>query len=172
MGGKLLLSIRFETVLSNKHCDITTLQPCNHSEADTRIILHLAHAATQGHTTAYVCTVDSDVVVLAIRFFESLSLSELWVDVGTGRNYRDIRIHTLYSDIGLLKSLALPLFHSLTECDTTSQLFGCGKKTAWAAWTSMPDLTDTLVALTRDPHLFIGWVCIYAARQALCDIHV
>ena len=27
MDGKLLLSISFKTVLSNKHCDITTLQP-------------------------------------------------------------------------------------------------------------------------------------------------
>ena len=34
-------------------------------------------------------------------------------------------------------------------------LLGCGMTAAWAAWTSMPDLTDTLVTLTRDPHLFI-----------------
>ncbi|KAL8593865.1 hypothetical protein ACOMHN_018077 [Nucella lapillus] len=82
MDGKLLLSTRFETVLSNKYCDLTTLQPCNHSEADTRILLHLAHAAKQGHTTAFVRTVDSDVVVLTIRFFESLGLSELWACTG------------------------------------------------------------------------------------------
>ncbi|KAL8561604.1 hypothetical protein ACOMHN_024839 [Nucella lapillus] len=154
MDGNLLLSTRFETVLSNKYCDLTTLQPCNHSEADTRILLHLAHAAKQGHTTAFVRTVDSDVVVLTIRFFESLGLSELWVGFGTGKNYRDIPVHTIYSDLGPSKSLALPLFHSLTGCDTTSQFLGCGKKTAWAEWTSIPDLTDTLVALTHDPDLF------------------
>jgi hypothetical protein len=45
MGGKLLLSTHFETVLSNRHCDLTTLQPSNHTEADTGILLHLAHAA-------------------------------------------------------------------------------------------------------------------------------
>ncbi|KAL8590645.1 hypothetical protein ACOMHN_011080 [Nucella lapillus] len=154
MDGKLLLSTRFETVLSNKYCDLTTLQPCNHSEVDTRILLHLAHAAKQGHTTAFVRTVDSDVIVLTIRFFESLGLSELWVGFGTGKNYRDIPVHTIYSDLGPSKSLALPLFHSLTGCDTTSQFLGCGKETAWAAWTSIPDLTDTLVALTHDPDLF------------------
>ena len=82
--------------------------------------------------TAYVRTVDSGVIDLAIWFFESLSLSELWVGFGTGRNYHDIPIHTLYS-----------------------QLLGCCKKTALAAWSSIPDLTDTLVALTLDPHLFI-----------------
>ena len=64
------------------------------------------------------------------------------------------QIHTIYSALGPSKSLALPLFHSLTGCDTTLQFLGCGKKTAWAAWTSIPDLTDTLVALTHDPDLF------------------
>ena len=146
---------RFETVLSNKHCDLTTLQPCNHSEADTRIFLHLAHAAKQGHTKAYVRTVDSDVVVLAVGFFETLGLTELLVGFGTGRKYRDIPVHTIYSDLGPSKSLALPLFHSLTGCDTTPQLLGCGKKTAWSAWTSLPDLTDTLMALTREPDIFL-----------------
>ena len=63
-------------------------------------------------------------------------------------------ISTQHSNLGPSKSLALPLFHSLTGCDTTSQCLGCGKKTAWAAWTSLPDLTDTLLALTEDPTLF------------------
>jgi hypothetical protein len=154
MDGKLLLSTHFETVLANRDCDLTTLQPCNHSEADTRILLHLAHAVQQGHTTAYVRTVDSDVVVLTVRFFDTLGLSELWVGFGTGKKYCDIPVHVLHSNLGPSKSLALPLFHSLTGCDTTSQFLGCGKKTAWAAWTSLPDLTDTLVALTEDPTLF------------------
>ena len=84
MRGKLLLTTRFETVLSNMPCDVTKLQKFNHSEADTRILLHLAHAAEQGHTTAFVRTVDSDVVILAIRFFETLGLTELSVGFGTG----------------------------------------------------------------------------------------
>ena len=62
--------------------------------------------------------------------------------------------HPLQYNIGPLKSLALPLFHSLTGCDTTSQFLGCGKKTAWAAWSSIPALTDTLLALTYNPDLF------------------
>ena len=149
MGGKLLLSTRFETVLSNRPWDGTTLQPCDHSDADTRILLHLAHAAAHGHTKAYVRTVDSDVVVLAVMCFESRGLSELWVGFGTEKNIRDIPIHTIRSNIGPLKSLA-----RLVGCDTTSQFLGCGKKTAWAAWSSMPALTDTLLALTYNPDLF------------------
>lgn len=97
---------------------------------------------------------DSDVVILAVRFFETLGLSELWVGFGTGKNYRDIPIHTICSNLGTSNCLALPLFHSLTGCDTTSQFLGCGKKTAWAAWSGVPDLTNTLVALTQNPDLF------------------
>ena len=36
----------------------------------------------------------------------------------------------------------------------TSQFLGCGKKTTWAAWTNIQELTDTLVALTHDLDLF------------------
>ena len=95
-----------------------------------------------------------DVVVLAVRCFESLGLSKLWMGFGTGTNYRDIPIHVIRSNIDPLKSLALPHFHSLRGCDTTSQFLGCGKKIAWAAWSSMPELTDTLLALTYNPDLF------------------
>ena len=48
LGGKLLLSTKCERVLSNRPCDVSALEPCNHSEADTRIFLHLAHASWQG----------------------------------------------------------------------------------------------------------------------------
>ncbi|KAJ8289764.1 hypothetical protein GJAV_G00005080, partial [Gymnothorax javanicus] len=51
-------------------------------------------------------------------------------------------------------SLAWPLFHAITECDTTSQLLGCGKKTAGAAWQNSPGLTETLVTLTNEPERF------------------
>ena len=54
------------------------------------------------------------------------------------------------SNLGPSRYLALPLFHAITGCDTTSQFFGCGKKTAWASWQN----TTGLVALTNEPILF------------------
>ncbi len=93
--------------------------------------MHLANAAVHGHSKAYVHTVDSDiVVVLALRFFDTLGLSELWVGF---KKYRDIPVHSLHAGLGPSKYIALTLFHSLTGWDTTSQFLGCGKKTAWAA---------------------------------------
>ena len=38
------------------------------------MMLHLHHAAEQGHTKAYLRTVDTDVVILAIYHFHELGL--------------------------------------------------------------------------------------------------
>ena len=53
LGGKLLLSTKCERVLSNRPCDVSALEPCNHSEADTMMFRHRAHASGQGLQTAY-----------------------------------------------------------------------------------------------------------------------
>ena len=55
------------------------------------------------------------------------------------------------SCLGPNKSLALPMFHALTGCDTVSAFVGHGKKTAWATWNSLPELTDALLTLARAP---------------------
>ena len=131
LDGRLLLSTNQESVLSNKQHDVSALRPCNHTEADTRIMLNLAHAAQQRHQVALVRTVDSDVVILAIHFFSSLGLSQLWVCLGSGKKIRDIPIHSLSAQLGPSRCMALPLFHAVTGCDTVSQFLGCGKKSAW-----------------------------------------
>ena len=128
MDGKLLVTTESETVLSNKPLDVSLLQPCNHAEADMHIFLHLAYASSQDHQKVPVCTVDSDIVVLAVAFFAQLDLSELWIGFGAGKHCRDIPVHRIHSKLGQSKSLALPLFHALTGCDTTSQFLGCKKK--------------------------------------------
>ena len=104
------MSTHLDVVLSNRHCDVTKLQPCNHSEADTRIILHLVHAADQGHRKAFICTMDSDVVVLAVGFFVTLGLTELLVGFVSCKTYLDIPIHKICSDLGPSKPLSLSLF--------------------------------------------------------------
>ena len=75
VNATLPLSTYFDGVLTNRNFDVSGLQPCNQAEADTRILLHMANAAVQGHSKAYVRTVDSDIVVLALRFFDTLGLS-------------------------------------------------------------------------------------------------
>ena len=131
--------------------DLRTIAPCNHQEADTRMILHLKHASTNGHEKAMIRTVDTDVIVLATSAFHDLGLSELWVSFGTKKNHRYIAIHDLSMTLGPDTSSVLPLFHALSGCDTTSQFFGIGKKTAWKVWQRFPDLTTVLKAIKADP---------------------
>ena len=122
IDGILIVTTTQWGVLTNKQneCDLAGLFPCNHSEADSRIMLHLMHAASQSYTDAYVRTVDSDIVVLAIAFFDQLRLSKLRIGVGTGKHCRDTPVHDIKSALGPTRLLALPLFHSLSSCDTTS----------------------------------------------------
>ncbi|KAL8579778.1 hypothetical protein ACOMHN_066426 [Nucella lapillus] len=149
-----LITTKDDCVLTNMEIDTSTLCPCSHEEADTRMMLHLRHAADEGHTNAFLRTVDSDVVVLAVSLFGDLGLSELlWIGYGTGKKYRDIPVHQVAAGMGPCACKALPLFHAFTGCDITSSMFGIGKKTAYNAWMAFPEVTDTLVALTNNPSL-------------------
>ena len=156
IDGILIVTTTPSGVLTNKQneCDLAGLFPCNHFEADSRIMLHLMHAVRQSYTDVYVRTVNSDIVVIAIGFFDQLRLSKLWIGVGTGKHCRDIPVYDIKSALGPTRLLALPLFHSLSSCGTTSQLLGIGKKTALSTWQCMPELTETFLNLTQDPHTF------------------
>ena len=49
------------------------------------------------------------------------------------------------------KAKALVMFHALTGCDTVSSFRGRRKKTAWTAWMSYPEITETFLALLSLP---------------------
>ena len=70
------------------------IEPCNHEEADTRMLIYAAaHAVRHGHTKVALQTVDTDVLVLAISQMNHLALTELWLEFGVGKNYRVISVH-------------------------------------------------------------------------------
>ena len=53
--------------------------------------------------------------------------------------------------LGPEKARALLILHALTGCDTVSSFAGHGKKTAWANWTVLPELTNALLKLSTAP---------------------
>lgn len=149
------ISTKGEFVLSNKPVDLSRINPSDHEEADTRMILHLYDAVTDGHETAFLRTVDSDVVILCIRFYHTLhglGLKELWIGFGAGKHYKDIPIHEVANLLGPERSMAILFFHAFTGCDVTSSFLGIGKKTAWNVWLIFPEVTLTMIALTEDPN--------------------
>jgi hypothetical protein len=102
------------------HVDTDDIHPCSHEEADTRVILHCWHAGQFNCPRVAIRTVDTDVVVLAIAFVSKMNLQEVWIHFGVGKNARLIPVHELLAALGLKKSLALPMFHAFTGCDTVS----------------------------------------------------
>ncbi len=152
MPGKQIYTTLGEYVISShqQEADIF-FSPCKHEEADTRIILHLAHCRKEAHASAMIRTVDSDVVVLAIAYFHQLGFEQLYVAYGVGKKFSYIPCHEIAESLQPQKCRALPFFHSITGCDTTSSFASKGKKSAWDAWNSCPAVTDSMIALSSCP---------------------
>jgi hypothetical protein len=98
-----------EHVLCNNNIDLSGLCPCNHDEADTRLFVHLKHAAIKVLKTSLVVSTDTDVVVLAISMFAKLEIDKLWIAFGEGKDLRWIPIHEISNALGP-RALGLPFF--------------------------------------------------------------
>ena len=90
LAEKQLVITDGDTVLSKPPLpDVAGLAPCNHEEADTRMMLHAAHAAHAGHSKIIIRTVDTDVVVLAVALTRTLAKDdEVWVSFGMGKAFQ------------------------------------------------------------------------------------
>lgn len=128
---------------------------CDHEEADSRISVHIVDALNKGSKTILVRTVDTDVIVILIGIhFDLISLhpgADIWVAFGMGKHFRYYSINTICQDLGASTSRALPVFHAFSGCDTTSQFLGKGKKSAWEAWKSYPEVTDAFCSIAQHP---------------------
>jgi len=99
--------------------DLSSLAPCTHEEADSRMLPHASHAARHGHHKIMIRTVDTDVMVLAVLVAQNLQPeNELWIAFGTGKRFRYLAAHEVAGGLGPEKAQALLMFHSVTGCDT------------------------------------------------------
>ena len=138
-----------EGVLTNsQQLDCSTLRPCTHEEADTRIILHVDDISKKGIKKISVIATDTDVVVIALYAYHCLNVDELWIDFGRGQNQRYYPIHEYSNILGKEKCDALTFWYAFTGCDTVSQFAGRGKKTAWATWNLFQDATKSFRRLS------------------------
>ena len=64
-------------VVTNAAIDTSNLEICNHEEADTGVLLHVLDNSNSGIKKISIVTVDTDVVIIAIRHFLALNLEEL-----------------------------------------------------------------------------------------------
>jgi hypothetical protein len=107
-------------------------------EADARIILHALHADEQfGKSSVQgriiIKSSDSDVLVLCVHYYPRMqNTDQLWLLMGSVTSIKDgrryIPVHDLCSSLSSITCEILPAVHALTGCDTTSAIFGIGKK--------------------------------------------
>jgi len=119
------------------------------------MLVHLIDSLDHGFTRIQVRTVDSDVVVIQIGQFHKL-LSRcpdlvLWVAFGMGKNFTYYKVNDICSELGYCASRCLPIFHSLTGCDTTSAFVGIGKKTAYKVWMDFEEVNDAFMFISDHP---------------------
>jgi len=152
-GKQVVVTLDHAVVTIPVLADATALSPCSHEEADTRLILHAADAAARGMNRIVIKTVDTDVVVLAVANKQHMRCEELWIAFGSGKHFRYIATHEIAASLGPDKCSALPVFHAISGCDTTSSFAGKGKKTAWETWNSFPAVTAAFLELSACPSL-------------------
>ncbi|KAG7158065.1 hypothetical protein Hamer_G028471 [Homarus americanus] len=159
------------------------LAPCNHEEADTRMMVHAADALECGHRRILIRIVDTDVVILAVALANELSevLGKLWLTFGTGKNRRYIAAHQIAMPLGPEKSRALPVSHAITGCDTVSPFAGHSKKAAWATWNAFPEVTTAFLSMASTPSELLDGVLstlerfivlLYDRTSTCCDVNV
>ena len=104
-----------------------------------------------GHSKIMIRTVDTDVVILAIANFYKISVSELWIAFGTGKQLRSIPVHTIAHIMMLFAREELPFIHAVTGCDTVLAFSGRDKKGAYEAWKSFPQISASFGHLSARP---------------------
>ncbi|CAC5382291.1 unnamed protein product [Mytilus coruscus] len=141
-----------EVVCNKPNKNNDDLSPCNHEEADTRILLHVADAVKNGMQKIMIRTVDTDVVVIAVSAVHKLNITSLWMAFGVGKNFRYIPVHEIAQHMGPSKSHALLFFHAFSGCDQVSSFSNRGKKTAWETWSTFDAVTEDFKVLSDKPN--------------------
>ncbi len=127
--------------------NLSDISPSDHEEADTCMMLHMCHTVMGGHMKAFLWTVDSDVILLAVHLFttlKNLGPAELWICFRSGKTYTDFPVHEVSLQLGTL-------YHAFTGCDVTSSMLGIGKKSGLNAWMDFPEVTDTMLSCIENP---------------------
>ena len=150
-GKEMYATCGTEVLCSPAESDLTSLAPCSHEEADTRMFLHVADAVQNVMRKVAIRSVDTDVVVLSVASFTNINPDELWIALGTGSSFRYIAVHQLAATMNPRQCATLHIFHVLTGCDTASSFAGRGKKTACEIWKVFPEVTDAFEELLRMP---------------------
>jgi len=139
----LVCTVEDRVCTAGPSVDTSSISPCSTEEADGRLLLHADHAAKSRFSSITIRTVDSDVIVIAVYAYHSMShLTQLWIDFGVGKNRKLIPVHELCTHLPQNLVMNFLIFHAFTGCDTVSSFAGIGKRSAWRAWLNFRDIDE------------------------------
>jgi hypothetical protein len=148
-----------------------------HEEADTRMLLHAIHAdkvfAESGVKGRIIIkSPDTDALVLCVHYLSMLQhTQELWFQTGTvsstKHRRRYIPVHDICSTLSPVFTNILPAAHAVTGCDTTSSLFGIGKRSVFKVLKENPGNFKDLSNLADCD----GDVSVTAARRLVIKLY-
>ncbi|CAG9558496.1 unnamed protein product [Danaus chrysippus] len=110
-------------------CEILELQS-NHSEADSRMFVHIFHAVRIQSAHIIIISADADVFGLAVYFWkylENIGCLGLWFD-GSHTKKCFLGCHLAAKSLSENICNILPALHDVSGCDTTSRF---GSKMQW-----------------------------------------
>ena len=127
---------------------VQVLLPCNHEEADTRIMYH---CTLEGKPTVVIAS-DTDILVLLIYAFAfRLPAHDWYLQI---KKDQFVNVSKLHDFTGNAVALILPAMFVITGCDTVSYFFRKSKKVVFERLLKEQDLAiDLLSDLGMDTHL-------------------
>ena len=115
-------------IISNRVLSTPEETLSSNQEADTKMFLCCQHAVHQfSSENACISTVDSDVGILAIYYNDRIRCN-LFVEIGSRSKRRILSISLISENIGKEMLGALPAFHAVIGCDSTSPFHGIVKQ--------------------------------------------
>ena len=95
-------------------------------EADTRLLLHAAHAARSKFIAVITVSEDTDVLVLCLAF-KSFIPSSMFIKCSSQTRVKYLDVSRIVERIGASTCKSLLGFHAFTGCDTVSAFQRRGK---------------------------------------------
>ena len=90
---------------------------CDHEEADTRVVVHVLHAAERGYDRIVIRTSDTDIIV--IMLFHLLNFQtrypniKLFVSFGVEKYFQILDLTKIFDRLGSMRCKALSFFHTI-----------------------------------------------------------
>ena len=101
--------------------------------------------------------------------FEDLQCQKLWFKTGVKDRLRFLPVHLLHLSLGQTLCKALPAFHALTGCDSTSALQGIGKASAWRVINKDNEFKEQLSHFGEDPVVSNG--SRHSSEAFICSLY-